>query len=1583
MKFAVVNPTLNPIEVTLTARAYDGSLILNNRISNPITVTLAAAGQKALSPEEAFGPGMQDQDGWIELSDPSGASKGLFLLHDAALTFIDGAEFSSNPSHRLVFANITSTTELALVNTSAETVEGLVYLYRNSGELAHVDSITLHSLSGMNGTISALVPGASGFTGYAVVETLAQNSTPQNALIGIETYRNHADIAILRGLPESATLRTGYLPHFATRSGYLSTLTMVNTSGKPQRLKITAEGLEVNGQPRTPSAVTVERTIRPHARLQESTNTLFALSGSATITGHVRFETMTDTLGVMAVMEISTTDGVLLSAIEAQNVGYSDFYFLHVAENEDFHTGVVLLNTNNEPSIVTITAFDRSGAFSNSTVVNLAPGERASPALADLIHKPSNLMGSYARITATRPILALEFLEWPAGARFLASVPAQGINLIPQISGTSVGANQGAHVISDDSSASLLIPPQALKSDTAIKVTPLKTATLPPPAADQRAISRVEGLPAGTKFDIPVQLTFPLDIDLVAGTQLPLMIYTPTTGLYETTPFVATVDKSGRTASAAVTHFTEYVAALGLDVLSITSVTPSTVLAGNTVTIIGEDFSPNTYQDVVTFAGPSNTSIVAQVISASPTSITAVVPAGAVTGNVVVRVDTRSSNGVPVTVISPNPAPGTIYVTPSPITPSGSYVDLQVSGTSFVSSSVVNYDSNPLPTTFVNSTLLTVRLSGALLNAGVHQVKVVSPAPGGGTSNIVSVTVNSQNQAPTANAGPDQTITFPASATLNGTASDDGSPAGSTLTTAWSKVSGPGTVTFGNIAARSTTASFSLAGAYVLRLTATDGVLSTADTISISVNSGNQAPTVNAGSDQSVTLPARAMINGTASDDGLPTGSILSTTWSKVSGPGTVVFDELKALSTSASFSVGGTYVLRLSATDGTLTTTDDMIAIVNSSASSTNQAPSVNAGPDQTISLLGSVSLNGTAADDGLPTGSTLSTTWSKVSGPGTVSFGSVSSRTTTANFSVAGSYVLNLTASDSLLTATDTVTVVVNATTAPTGNSVAAGAVTLSSTFENISVRAKFSGDPNNNATGKIRFRPNGQSVWRDAFTPIVDRRPTIGGVVNRHAFEARGSIVGLTAGTTYEVEFTWIDPDGVSGNPIWTGLVTTIAPSAPVSGRMLYVDDIGTNGNGSSTSPFNSIPAAINAAISGDTIFVRTGTYPPFTVSKSGTASGYIAIVGEARDQVLINGGANNNIDVTASYIQLKNLRLRQSSHSSVNIKLKSHHVWVENLYHENVSSSFSYNDSGVLVEAGSHNVYVLNNFFYSQSLTNYTYPGVRWDSPGTAIYLMGYMDPQGTFVLKGNVINGGFRDGIGNTPENWAGGTVDNSDVANNTITGVKDDGIQLEGDDVNLRIYGNDITHTNGYAAIAMSPNIVGPAYVYRNVIKMSWGGAGGSAFKLLGDGYGFYFHNTIDTSASTQRHDAWAGAGPNQYIYNNIIKTSGNPVYSVSSSGKYNGNLYSPKNANYPVVSRWGGTTDYMTVTAFRNATGNEQQGRQGDPLFTDAAKRINSSSPAFNGGILIPNFNSADSAWPYAGTAPDMGAYEVGGIYP
>lgn len=88
----------------------------------------------------------------------------------------------------------------------------------------------------------------------------------------------------------------------------------------------------------------------------------------------------------------------------------------------------------------------------------------------------------------------------------------------------------------------------------------------------------------------------------------------------------------------------------------------------------------------------------------------------------------------------------------------------------------------------------------------------------------------------------------------------------------------------------------------------------------------NQAPTVNAGPDQSVTYPTTVTLSATVTDDGLPNPPGTTTKrWSQVSGPGTATFSAPTSTTTSVSFSAPGTYVLRMTASDSQLSTFDDV----------------------------------------------------------------------------------------------------------------------------------------------------------------------------------------------------------------------------------------------------------------------------------------------------------------------------------------------------------------------------------------------------------------------------------------------------------------------------------------------------------------------------------------------------------------------------------------------------------------------------------------------------------------------------------
>jgi hypothetical protein len=135
-----------------------------------------------------------------------------------------------------------------------------------------------------------------------------------------------------------------------------------------------------------------------------------------------------------------------------------------------------------------------------------------------------------------------------------------------------------------------------------------------------------------------------------------------------------------------------------------------------------------------------------------------------------------------------------------------------------------------------------VLISGAVndVTSAKHTISnsIVFLAAGGSSAKGVLFTFDTilPNQAPNVSAGPNLSAVEGESVALNGTVSDDGLPTPVGLTTSWSKISGPGVVTFGNSSLVDTTATFTAAGDYVLRLTASDGQRTSFDEMSVTVS---------------------------------------------------------------------------------------------------------------------------------------------------------------------------------------------------------------------------------------------------------------------------------------------------------------------------------------------------------------------------------------------------------------------------------------------------------------------------------------------------------------------------------------------------------------------------------------------------------------------------------------------------------------------------------------------------------------------------------------------------------------------------
>jgi pimeloyl-ACP methyl ester carboxylesterase len=126
----------------------------------------------------------------------------------------------------------------------------------------------------------------------------------------------------------------------------------------------------------------------------------------------------------------------------------------------------------------------------------------------------------------------------------------------------------------------------------------------------------------------------------------------------------------------------------------------------------------------------------------------------------------------------------------------------------------------------------------------------------------------------------------------------------------------------------------------------------------------NQLPTVNAGNDQTITLPTSSVqLSATATD---ADGTIASYTWTKVSGPAEGNFSSTTVANPTFNGLAQGTYTLKVTATDNSgATASDEVVVTVNASAAAGSTAPALRIQAENWTGMKG-VGTEGTSDDGG-----------------------------------------------------------------------------------------------------------------------------------------------------------------------------------------------------------------------------------------------------------------------------------------------------------------------------------------------------------------------------------------------------------------------------------------------------------------------------------------------------------------------------------------------------------------------------------------------------------------------------------------
>lgn len=327
------------------------------------------------------------------------------------------------------------------------------------------------------------------------------------------------------------------------------------------------------------------------------------------------------------------------------------------------------------------------------------------------------------------------------------------------------------------------------------------------------------------------------------------------------------------------------------------------------------------------------------------------------------------------------------------------------------------------------------------------------------------------------------------------------------------------------------------------------------------------------------------------------------------------------------------------------------------------------------------------------------------------------------------------------------------------------------------------------------------------------------------------------------------------------------------------------------------------------------------------------------------------------------------------------------WAKAIYFNNANDNlvqgctFAINDLGIGIKRTSHRNVIQDNEFYD---TNFDWPwdavkgGSQLETGGVRFYSP--TDGRGT-VIRRNTLHDYF-DGFGACPNSTSVATNE-TDVYENLVYNIGDDGMETDGRCSNVRIWSN--TFHDVLMGISLAPVYDGPVYAIRNLIYRTGVGNNsytGSPFKF-NSGYGlsgpmYLFHNTADAAVTVPRSNGLYVKSPGTweliYARNNIWAGT---EYAIN-----NYNAGQPIDLDYDDLwndaandlVRWDGTR-YATLGAFTSATGQEPHGLNVAPGFADATGgdyALTANSDLIDVGLLIPGINDD-----YEGAAPDVGAYE------
>ena len=487
------------------------------------------------------------------------------------------------------------------------------------------------------------------------------------------------------------------------------------------------------------------------------------------------------------------------------------------------------------------------------------------------------------------------------------------------------------------------------------------------------------------------------------------------------------------------------------------------------------------------------------------------------------------------------------------------------------------------------------------------------------------------------------------------------------------------------------------------------------------------------------------------------------------------------------------------------------------------------------------------------------------------------------------------------------------------------------------------------------RVRYRPSGAAEWRPALELVYDARDG----------EYRGSLVGLQPDTPYEAELS-------AGSDRARVEFRTRSDRFPI----------------------------------GKTTVVPAGeTATPLVISESGTPTGYhlVTVAPGARSTIDLRNTAAVGIQINADYVIVRGLEVRNAGQHAILIQENRHDIVVEQCHaiHWGAGGgASSFGDtgnvhSGIMASRGTRNLTLQRNLIeHPRGAANDWRSGHPSGPQGISIFYS-----QGGNVVRYNEVwssdSHAFNDGIGGGPNFSDSGNMNrDSDIYGNIVRNVWDDALEIEGANMNVRIWGNYLHEF--FVAIATASTFKGPLYVFRNVTGTSRRSddsrTGGTMIKTgdrdFGGGRRFVIHNTALQPDGVL--NIFGAPTPNCVTRNNVFACAGRLVRpgadkDIASDFDYdffNGMDLGAAREQHGVQEDFrigplfiaSYALEFYPASTTMRVTGGKIPLRfaQRERIITDPVLQV--PNPLIDAGQVLPGFNDD-----FTGKAPDLGAFEIG----